>query len=49
MLQAQHSSHIEPSSTNKRFMHLDGDILNRVLEWGADGLLKGTYVANMRL
>ena len=44
MMQTQHSSHIEPISTNKRFMHLDGDILNRVLERGAEELLRGTYI-----
>ena len=48
MMQTQHSSHIEPSSTNKRFMHLDGDILHRMFVWGAEKLLRGTYLTKMR-
>lgn len=40
MIDTQHPRHIEPASSNKRFMHIDGDILNRLLEHGAEELLR---------
>ena len=39
-MSARHARHIEPSTGNKRFMQVDGDILSRLLELGGEEILK---------
>ena len=40
MVDARHARHIEPTTSNKRFMQVDGDILIRLLDRGGEQLLK---------
>ena len=40
MVNARHARHIEPATSNKRFMQVDGDILIRLLDRGDERLLK---------
>ena len=40
LIDAKHVGHIEPSTANKRFMQVDGDVLNRLLERGPEQLLR---------
>ncbi|KAL8793787.1 MAG: hypothetical protein Q9195_003617 [Heterodermia aff. obscurata] len=39
MVDARHARHIEPRTSNKRFMQVDGDILIRLLDRGGEQLL----------
>ena len=40
MVDARHARHIEPTTSNKRFMQVDGDILIRLLDRGGEQLLR---------
>ena len=40
MVDARHPRHIEPTTSNKRFMQIDGDMLIRLLDRGGERLLR---------